>query len=296
LKRSRPSLYIKQGLSSLSWSVSGSLPNEEAVRVSRQLRQQGIAVTSAEELGLCRHLIQELRKECVKLADSPAGLQYAEDRRNDPALKKDYFFRLLGQRLIRVETADVFNKVALDPILLSIANDYLGCYAWLLRYNVWLNLPVGGEPKSSQLWHRDYGARDARENVVKMFLLLSDVTMETGAFSYIPGTQLGGWRSRLSPKVSVRQPDGSLRTTDEDMKTVISESEWITPVGGPGTIIFTDTSGFHKGGYVRTGRRLLFKALYSNWLCTMGPMVLINHLGDWDSARGRAVRWACSWS
>lgn len=303
LARNRAALYVKQAVSTVSWRVLGERATEEAARVADELRRNGIAITTGDRLGFDGRLVQELNHACLELSESSEALERGRTRENSG---KDFFFRLLGQRLIRTDCVDIFARVALDPVVLSIANDCLRCYSWLMRYNVWLNLPVEGQPKASQLWHRDYGANGRWENLVKMFFMISDLGADNGAFSYVPGTHRGGWRGALKPRISVNQ-GGANRTSDGHMREVVSEAEWVTPIGGPGTIIFTDTSGFHKGGYVRTGRRLLFKALYSRWLCTHGAMVQIRNLGSLRESRDesrdgseelagdRSVRWACSW-
>jgi len=130
------------------------------------------------------------------------------------------------------------------------------------------------------------------ERIVKIFIMISEITVENGAFRYVRGSQLGGRLGDLEAPF-ILERTGAKRTLDEQMAEVVSESEWVTVVGAPDTIIVADTSGFHKGGFVYRGRRLLFKALFGDWLCTLGPMVRIEDLGD--LLDGRAARWAASW-
>lgn len=280
--------YCNHYRATLGWYLAGrrSASETEAVRLVKELRENGIAVTNAERLGLNADLIGQLMKECQTLAESPHALAIGEDRHDDvSAAKKSFFFRLLGHDTIQVDRPDVFSRMALDPTVLSIANDYLRCYSRLTRYNVWLNLPSIGDPKTSQLWHRDYG--DGL--MLKMFLMVSSVNKDNGAFSYIPGTQLGGRRRNLDPPV-INELGNRQRTLDEQMRQVVPESEWVTPTGDPGTVIFADTSGFHKGGFVRSGRRLLFKAYYTRWICMVGCTVKVNDLGD--LSHSRSAKWA----
>jgi len=280
--------YYRHYLSALAWHLRAetNAMKPEADRIVNELRENGIAVTDVEKLGLNADLIRKLMKECQSLAESPRALSIGEDRHdNTSGVKKSFFFRLLGHDTIYVDRADTFSRMALDPTLLSIANEYLRCYSRLTRYNVWLNLPSLEDPKSSQLWHRDYGDGV----MLKMFLMVSSVDQENGAFSYIPGTQLGGRRRDLAPPV-IYELGHRQRTLDEQMTKVVPESEWVTPSGGPGTIIFADTSGFHKGGFVQSGRRLLFKAYYTRWICMVGCTVKVNDLGELSDSR--SARWA----
>lgn len=280
--------YYNHYLSTLAWCFGrrASACSGEADRLVSELRQNGIAVTNIERLGLNADLTSQLMKACQSLAESPDALSIGEDRHdNISGVKKSFFFRLLGHDTIHVNQPDIFSRMALDPNLLSIANEYLRCYSRLTRYNVWLNLPSLEDPKSSQLWHRDYGDGV----MLKMFLMVSPVNKENGAFSYIPGTQLGGRRRNLDPPV-IYELGNRQRTLDEQMREVVPESEWVTPAGGPGTVIFADTSGFHKGGFVQSGRRLLFKAYYTRWICMVGCTVKINNLGE--LSHSRSAKWA----
>ena len=280
--------YYKHYLSTLAFHLRAetNAKPQECARVVNELRENGIAVTDVEKLGLNDELIKQLMNECSLLAESPHARAIGEDRHdNISGVKKSFFFRLLGHDTIHVNQPDIFSRMALDPNLLSIANEYLRCYSRLTRYNVWLNLPSLEDPKSSQLWHRDYGDGV----MLKMFLMVSPVNKENGAFSYIPGTQLGGRRRNLDPPV-IYELGNRQRTLDEQMREVVPESEWVTPAGGPGTVIFADTSGFHKGGFVQSGRRLLFKAYYTRWICMVGCTVKINNLGE--LSHSRSAKWA----
>ena len=280
--------YYRHYLSTLAWHLRAetNAREQECDRLVSELRENGIAVTDVEKLGLNAELIGQLLKECQSLAESPHALAKGEDRHdNISGVKKGFFFRLLGHDTIRVDQPDIFSRIALDPTVLSVANEYLRCYSRLTRYNVWLNLPSLEDPKSSQLWHRDYGDGV----MLKMFLMVSSVNKENGAFSYIPGTQLGGRRRNLDPPV-IYELGNRPRTLDEQMREVVPESEWVTPAGDTGTVIFADTSGFHKGGFVRSGRRLLFKAYYTRWICMVGCTVKINDLGE--LSHSRSAKWA----
>jgi hypothetical protein len=88
----------------------------------------------------------------------------------------------------------------------------------------------------TQLWHRD--ADDVAN--VKLFVYFTDVSREAGPFTYAPRTHPWGDR-RVVP---AHGPDG--RSSDEQMAAVLPESEWRVLEGGPGTVVFADTCGYHK--------------------------------------------------
>lgn len=279
--------YYNHYLATVAWLLKArALENRESLRIVTELRENGIAISNVRSLGLNTALIEDLQQKCLELAESPEALQIGEDRHdNAVGVRKTFFFRLLGHDVLKVEKPDVFSRIALDPTILAIANAYLRCFSRLTRYNVWLNLPSSGDPVTSQLWHRDYGD----PAMLKMFILANTVTTENGAFSYVPGTQQGGRRESLDPPVIIELGDRR-RTLDDQMRQVVPESEWVTAVGEPGTVIFADTSGFHKGGFVRNGRRLLFKSFYTRWVCMVSGALDIRDLGDLESLP--AARWA----
>jgi hypothetical protein len=119
-----------------------------------ELWTNGIAATSDEKSGLETSLIHELNETALLLAE---GKQRARNENNP--LQRDFVLMLLGEDIIQVEKSDVFSIVALHPTLLAIADAYLGCYARLTHYDLWLNLPSGDKPKSSQLCIEILGIR-----------------------------------------------------------------------------------------------------------------------------------------
>src|ERR687883_119706 len=93
----------------------------------------------------------------------------------------------------------------LEPQVVALANAYVGMRSYLRGLEMWRNLPTEEPPKLSQLWHRDW------DDVVnlKLFVYLSEVTDESGPFTFAPGTQPAG----------PRQLDVQDRLSDDEMAT-----------------------------------------------------------------------------
>src|SRR2546429_491727 len=117
----------------------------------------------------------------------------------------------------------------------------VGMHSYLRGLEMWRNLPTDEPPKLSQLWHRDW------DDVVnlKLFVYLSDVTEESGPFTFAPGTQPGG----------PRQLDVQDRLSDDEMAARVRREDWVVCTGGPGTGVLADTCGYHKGGEPTQGDR-----------------------------------------
>src|ERR671927_356886 len=143
-----------------------------------------------------------------------------------------------------------FVALSLEQQVVALANAYIGMRSYLRGLEMWRNLPTNEPPKLSQLWHRDW------DDVVnlKLFVSLSDVTEESGPFTFAPGTQPGG----------PRQLDVQDRLSDDEMATRIPREEWVVCTGPPGTVVLADTCGYHKGGKPTQGDRLLWTAQFTS--------------------------------
>lgn len=163
---------------------------------------------------------------------------------------KDYVSHLTNHRF---SMNGPFVRLATDPQLLNIVNEYLGMKSYLRSMDLWLNFPTPGNAKETQLWHRDY---DDYLNV-KVFIYLNDVTEVNGPFCFIPGTHRVGSRATASLSRLARIDDAT-------MKTEIPERDWKVCTGKTGTVILADTGGFHKGLKPQKNHRLLLMLQYTS--------------------------------
>jgi hypothetical protein len=126
----------------------------------------------------------------------------------------------------------------------------------LRYYNVWRTVMSLGAAKQSQLWHRDHEDR----LILKCFVYLADVDETTGPFTYALGSHPKGH----VPAVEWFDERGVRRTTDEQMARSVPRSRWRSATGSAGTIIFADTRGYHKGGHVQRGSRLMYNCMWTS--------------------------------
>jgi hypothetical protein len=133
----------------------------------------------------------------------------------------------------------------------------------------------------SQLWHRDYNDR----MLVKVFLYLTDVGPQAGCFEYVVGSHecgpLGDTFDRIGPDGFRAYPDA--KEVDErlagvpvvQLDAVAREAQtgeaapWrrkptmLRCVAPKATLIFADTFGLHRGGFVESGHRDMIMTTYS---------------------------------
>jgi len=151
---------------------------------------------------------------------------------------------------------DPWLRLGLSKRLLDIANTYLGMWTKLEYVDVWYTPPVDEEDRrSSQRWHRDFNDR----HLLKAFLYLSDVDDETGPFEYVPRTAPGNELDHLWPW----RPLGDNYPPEDELVAKIADRA-VSFTAPRGTLIFCNTSGFHRGGFAKSKPRVLATITYSS--------------------------------
>jgi hypothetical protein len=178
--------------------------------------------------------------------------------------------------------ADVQNLAA-DTGLLSIAQRYLDCLPVLDSIAMWWSTPHLDRPADeiAQKFHIDYD----RLRWLKVFIYLTDVTQESGPHVFV----------RHSHRREARRADlisrGYVRLADEDIRRVYRADEIVEIVGPAGTMLFEDTSGFHKGRMPESRERLVLEYQFSCNLfgANYQPMRLAPPVGSRLAAAMRAL-------
>jgi Phytanoyl-CoA dioxygenase (PhyH) len=226
-------------------------------KVINELEEKGISIVHFSDLfPHCE--LRELQKSAEMYVQKPANHEriLAIERGAMLAAKNDKFYlvRLLGDLPV-FDQKDKFVELSLSNEVLGIVCGYLRMLGRLGFMDLWYNAPTHGPQVSSQRWHRD---PDDRKQV-KLFLYLRDVNETNGPFCYIPETHNGGRFRKICPQgihTSNYPPDDFVDKT-------FPRSLRQTCVGVAGTLIFCDTTGFHRGGDPIEGARLLFNAVYT---------------------------------
>jgi hypothetical protein len=231
----------------------------EARRVLADLNRDGIAITSARALLGPDSVYDALAAavtglEC-DMAETLAAAR-AEAEHLDAIGQKSFMAALLGDLPV-LDPGLVYARFALQEPILQIANAYFGMLTQLRYYNVWHTFATRGEPRESQLWHRD---REDRQ-ILKVFVHLSDVDDGAGPFTYAPATHMKGRMCR-EPRHFL---EGSVRRSDDtQMAEVVRPEQWVKAVGPRGTLVFADTRGYHKGGLAREQDRILYTCMFTS--------------------------------
>jgi len=181
----------------------------------------------------------------------------AEKGRTKGLGKGDYIIRLLSKDVPTLPADDPWLRFALSDRMLDVVNSYFGLWSKLTYVDLWYTPPAapGVQRVSSQRWHRDYND----ERLVKVFVYLDDVDDDSGPLEYVPGSTLGGPYSHEWPWKPV---SNDLYPPQDEFEQRIPQSARLSLTGPEGSVIFCNTSGFHRGGYV-TGHRPRVMAVYN---------------------------------
>jgi len=229
-------------------------PKETQAAIVDALRDDGIATVDLREL-----LGTELWTEALAdvepfVAEQTARLESLGEK---PEHKDQVIVRRFEQRgdePPRFTLDSPWLRIALSDPVLAVVNEYRGLATKLYYADNWFTPPYAGADQriASQRWHRD----PEEEHVVKTFLYLVDVDADGGPFEYVKGSAPGNRYGDVFPYGGkVKNP------TDEDLATEVPDDERVTMTGPAATMIFCDTSGFHRGGFARAKPRVM--ALWS---------------------------------
>ena len=223
------------------------------------LRDEGYAVVPFSELVPDPQAWRDLEAEAATFVSDTERELAREQEGGETALRrrpgKEFVVRKYAYE-VELGLDDPWLRLGLNPRLLDIANTYLGMWAKLEYVDVWYTPPVDrSERQSSQRWHRDFNDR----HLLKAFLYLVDVDDDSGPFEYVPRSAPGSELDHLWPW----RPLGDNYPPEEELAAKV-EDRAVSFTAPRGTLIFCNTSGFHRGGFAVGKPRVLATVTYSS--------------------------------
>ena len=194
------------------------------------------------------------------VSDSSAGLQReATGEASELRRRQGKEFVVRGYSYgVEVGDDDPWFRLGCSRRMLDIANAYLRLWSKFEYFDLWYSVPqtAGAERVSSQRWHRDFND----QHLVKAFLYLVDVDERMGPFQYVAGSAATGPYAREWPWT----PLGANYPDEGELERRIAPDAVQTFTGPAGTLLFCNTSGFHRGGQSRSDPRVLATWTYSS--------------------------------
>lgn len=136
-------------------------------------------------------------------------------------------------------------NILTDPYILSIAQEYMNTIPINSQTNLWFSV-ANKLGDTTQEFHQDFG--DVK--FLKIFIYLNDVDQNNGPHTYIENSINN---KHLPPNY---KPSQRLTKNWVD-KYYKNDVKQLT--GKKGSILFVDTFGFHKGGTLLKGHRILLQ-------------------------------------
>ena len=220
--------------------------------VLERLREDGYATLALSKLVPDPDIWSELENDAAKfIAETETGLA-REQEGGESALRRRQGKEFLVRKYaygVKLGLDDPWLRLGTNRRLLDLANAYLEMWSKLEYVDLWYTPPVSDEERrSSQRWHRDFNDR----HLLKAFIYLVDVDAQTGPFEYVPRSAPGSELDGLWPW----RPLGENYPPQDELGERI-DGRAVTFTAPKGTIIFCNTSGFHRGGFATAKPRIL---------------------------------------
>ena len=238
--------------SARKFKTQGPVLNACQSRIVKELTMRGVAFSSFSELFDNPKRWERLSKAVDSFSSSERvqkGIsEFESDHRH---AGKEYEIKEYP-KYSTINLDNIWLQLGVDAILLDAANSYLGMWGKLIHVDLWYTVPANEDwaAIASQRWHRD--ADD--ERIFKVFLYFSEVDEAAGALQYIAGSAQGGPYQNRWPKRTVTDAE---YPPEEEVEESIPRCDRISCVGGPGTLVFCDTNGLHRGGFSTSRPRIL---------------------------------------
>jgi hypothetical protein len=259
-------------------------------RVLDAMRRDGIALVPFHELigddGLWETLSTDIAGFARATEDNLPELRQQQR-------KKSYLIRRFLKSGRKFAPDDPWLRFGLSSRMLDVVNSYRSELTWLIDVDNWYTIPdpEAEDRIASQRWHRD----PWDDHIVKVFTYFSNVDEEAGPFEYLRGSPAGGRNAHLWPWEGddVYEPHGLYPPQDEFEQKAPAE-DVLTATGTPGTMVFADTSGFHRGGWTRSKPRVLSYSSYVSTKFRQPPRFEV----EWSNgdALSPEAAFALSWS
>lgn len=231
---------------------------EMRTKVCDQLRERGYFVKNA---ALTTEVCDRLMEFALK---TPAIIRTMDGEKNT-GVARMALIKTAAPEAVRYDyrvsdllaNPDVQDLLA-DPSFLVLAESYLGSAPKLDILSMWWHTSFYDQPDSeaAQLYHFDMD----RPRWLKVFVYLTDVSLENGPHSFIEGSH----RIDAIPERFLHR--GYVRLTDDEVLDEYGSGREIVFTAPRGSIIVEDTIGLHKGGVVQEGARLVLQLQFSSSL------------------------------
>ena len=258
-----------------------ALPDYDAAFVARAtaaLRRDAYVfldafLTSAD----CDRIVDFLARDDVRFREDVSGRVHRGYTSANVAATTSNVCRITDQSTLLA--CPEIARLAFDPSLLAIAQDFLGAPPIHTQVNCWWSVAYSSDADyvkaAAQKFHQD---RDYIK-FLKLFFYLTDVGEDNGPHEFVAGSN-ADYAEHSPTKLR-----SSKRLDDERLQRSYPKERFRRFTGPRGSLIVEDTSGFHKGSPVRAGHRLMLQLEYATSLYgSPGAYLTRGAIGNVDPA------------
>lgn len=258
LVRSNPPKKLNHNLQ----GAIGELNETEFMQINTNLIKNGYVVFSNR---IPVELVEKIRSFALHCPTRMAP-KYEEPICFDPNHIQSEIYRFDQQDL--ANNTDI-QELIMDPTFINIARKYLECEPIFDFPAMWWSTPFlkNASEEAAQLFHFDLD----RLKWLKIFIYLTDVTLENGPHQFIRGSHTPG------SKPSALLKRGYARIQDEDIFKYHNKNDLRIVTGDAGTVFAEDTKCWHKGTPLILGNRLVLELQYTSSLFGANYPTLLMH-------------------
>lgn len=221
--------------------------NENILAICKELNIDGYKIF---EQKLNKNIVNELVSFSYDLKSKIEGNYLSFDPKN----KKSNIYKFNQNDLINNYW---IQELIMDPFLINIAGQYLGSNPIFDFVTMWWSTDFKiVKEDAAQEYHFDLD----RIKWLKIFIYLSDVNTNNGPHCYISGSHKVGNK----PQETIDK--GYVRISDKELLNFYNKKNFKEVTGQAGTILFGDTSCWHKGKPFVKGDRLVLQLEYTSSL------------------------------
>ncbi|WP_404356693.1 phytanoyl-CoA dioxygenase family protein [Methylotuvimicrobium sp. KM1] len=248
--------YINRKALKLYQAASQS-PSPYTQNAVSELKEEGIYTDDIKNLCQDQNMLAQLIDDANALLN-----QHSQDPIQENQLRPAKI-RGIGRNIKNACLPESFVKFFLSDEVLDIVNSYNGMFSRLNYVDTWRSVSAASDDLfyDTEIWHRDH----EEMKIIKVFMYLSNVDEATGPFTFIKGTHLQGKMGHTHP---ANPPLGVLFDEQQIAEFTKPEnpeqSSVIICTGKSGTVIFSDTTGIHKGGRTSSALRTVLVAFYAS--------------------------------
>lgn len=231
--------------------VLGNLNTADFTSINNTLNKDGYVNFNKK---IAPELVQKLYNFALKTQTKTAP-KYDVPVIYNPDQPTSEIYRFVLNDLVNNED---IQELIMDPTLINIARNYLGCEPIFDFPAMWWTTAYlkHASEEAAQLYHFDLD----RIKWLKIFIYLTDVNEDNGPHRFIRGSHTPGHK----PKDILKR--GYARIPDEDLAPHYKPEDFTVYYGEAGAIFAGDTKCWHKGTPLKKGHRLVFELEYTSSL------------------------------